>query len=554
MKRLRGLPPLLFVAALAAGSHALAAEPQRSDTQLPAADLSPASLVVMAKSMSTASSTSRTVLPLRLVTPPIKTPGATGALRASAPASALQVGGSATTPNVYTGGTLLNFDGIVSDATVAPPDPNGAIGDTQYVQWVNRRLAFYDKTDGALLLGPIPGNALFGGMTGSPAADACRESNMGDPIVQYDKLAKRWILTQFAWAPENTDTGPYYQCIAISATSDAVGGYYRYAWEIRSSTGATVFNDYPKLAVWPDAYYFTWVLFENATDGAYLGPRACGLERAPALVGGAPRIRCYDFGTAYGPLLPSDLDGTMAPPAGSPNYMMALDFGEDGMGDHLFMWRFSFTNGTVSPAITVPVAPFTIGCPSTFGGACVRQPAPGEALDALGDRLMFRLAYRNFGNREALVLNHTVQQPGAPTDGPVAVRWYEIRNPGGAVGVYQQGTWAPDSLNRWMGSIAMDKAGNIALGYSVTGPSTPPGVRYSGRLRSEPLGRLEPEAVIVNGGGVQVDTNNRWGDYSAMTVDPVNDCHFWYTQEYIATTGAFNWRTRIAAFKFTSCR
>jgi hypothetical protein len=201
----------------------------------------------------------------------------------------------------------------------------------------------------------------------------------------------------------------------------------------------------------------------------------------------------------------------------------------------------------------VPVAPFTIACPNEFGGPCIEQPSPGEPLDALGDRLMHRLAYRNFGDREALVVNHSVQQPGAPADGPVGVRWYEVRNMATVPVVYQQGTWAPDGNSRWMGSIAMDRMGNIALGYSITGPGVFPGIRYTGRMRSEPLGRLEPEAVIVNGGGVQVDTFNRWGDYSAMTVDPVGDCKLWYTQEYQAETGQFNWRTRIANFKFGNC-
>jgi hypothetical protein len=187
----------------------------------------------------------------------------------------------------------------------------------------------------------------------------------------------------------------------------------------------------------------------------------------------------------------------------------------------------------------------TIACPSSFGGACIEQPAPGERLDALGDRLMYRVGYRNFGNREALVLNHSVQQPGAPTDGPVAVRWYQVRDPGGTPAVYQQGNHMPDANSRWMGSIAMDRMGNIALGYSISGPATPPGIRYTGRMRSEPLGRLESEAVIVNGGGVQVATFGRRGDYSAMTVDPVSDCAFLYTQQYMNTTGDSNWRTAL---------
>jgi hypothetical protein len=553
MKKLYLLAALLLCAATGALAQT-AAQPLRTQLLSPAADVSPATLAVMAKSMPAAANALRTLLPLRHITPAMKTERAQSMLLGAAPASALQSGAAAVTPNVFTGAPVLNFSALASNRTAAPPDTNGAVGATQFVQWVNGRVAFYDKQNGALLLGPIAGNTLFADFTGSPGADACRESNFGDPIVQYDKLAKRWILTQFGWNPANTDTGPYYQCIAISTTPDALGSYYRYAWEIRNDKGDIVFNDYPKLSVWPDAYYFTWVLFERATEGDYLGPRACGVDRTTLLAGGALIARCHDFGTAFGPMLSADLDGTMPPPAGSPNYLLALDYGDDGAGDHLFMWRFSFAQSSVSTPISLPVAPFTIACPGQFGGACVGQPAPGEPLDALGDRLMYRLAYRNFGKREALVVNHSVQQPGAAADGPVALRWYEIRNPAGAVGVYQQGTWAPDANSRWMGSIAMDRAGNIALGYSVTGPSTPPGVRYTGRLRSEPPGMLEPEAVIVNGGGVQVDTGGRWGDYSAMTVDPTNDCNFWYTQQYIAATGSFDWRTRIAAFKFGNCQ
>jgi hypothetical protein len=546
---LRPLPSLL-VAALAAAS-AQATETLRLDSSLTVDSVSPSlrSLATSPEAMVSASPT-RTAMPLRLVTPQARTKSP-AAPQGEAPASALAVGSAAVTPYVYTSAGV-NVEGIASDNTVAPPDPNGAVGETQYVQWVNNRLAIYNKSDGALALGPLPGNILFAGMTGA-GGTACATSNFGDPMVQYDKLAKRWLLTQFAWDPANTATGPYYQCLAVSTTSDATGSYRRLVLETRSNTGAPVFPDYPKLAVWPDAYLFTWVLFQNAVNGDYLGPRACGLDRAVILAGGVPTVRCYDFGTAYGPVLASDLDGTMAPPAGSPNYMMSLDYGDDGTGDHLFMWRFSFTNAPISNAITIPVAPFTIACPNEFGGPCVKQPAPGEALDALGDRLMHRLAYRNFGTREALAVNHSVQQPGAATDGPVGVRWYELRNLATTPGVYQQGTWAPDTNSRWMGSIAMDKMGNIALGYSVTGPSVFPGVRYTGRLRSEPLGRMEPEALIVGGGGVQVNTFNRWGDYSAMTVDPVSDCRLWYTQQYQAETGRFNWHTRIASFKFGNC-
>jgi hypothetical protein len=549
------LPLLLLIALVCRAAPVHAQSATVVETTLPRADAG-ASLRSLAQQAPTlAPAAQRRVVPLRLIPAPAKDrPRLTVTEHGAAPSSALQAGAAAPPmPRVNTGGTLINIEGIASNHTFAPADPNGAVGESQYVQWVNSRLAIYDKASGALLLGPIPGNTVFGGFTGSPGADACRLSNNGDPIAQYDKAAKRWLLTQFAWLPENFGTGPYYQCIAVSTTSDATGSYYRYALETRGPGNTIAFNDYPKVGVWPDAYYFTFALFDP-TLSAFLGPQACGLDRASMLAGAATLVRCISFGTQFGVLLPSDLDGPTPPPAGSPNYLMSLNYGGDARGASLLQWRFSFSNASVEGPIEIPVAPFTLACPTTFGGACIQQPTPGEPLDALGDRLMYRVAYRNFGDREALVLNHSVQQPGAPDDGPVAVRWYEVRNPGGTPAVYQQGNHMPDANSRWMGSVAMDRMGNIALGYSVSSATTPPGIRYTGRMRSEPLGRLESEAVIVNGGGVQINTIGRWGDYSAMTVDPVNDCAFWYTQQYIATTGDFNWNTRIADFKFINCK
>ena len=555
MRLLHSLPFLMLIALACRAAPVHAQESGIVATTLPGASVSASLRALAAQAPQLAPDAQRTVLPLRLFHgQPKDRPRPNAAAFGAAPYSALQGGKAAPAmAQVNTGGALINIEGIASNQTITPPDPNGAVGESQYVQWVNARLAIYDKATGALLLGPTPGNTVFGGFTGSPGADACRLSNFGDPIVQYDKAAKRWLLTQFAWLPENLETGPYYQCVAVSTSPDATGSYYRYVLESRGPGNTIAFNDYPKVGAWPDAYYFTFVLFTSAV-GDYVGPQACGFDRAAMLVGGATLIRCTYLGDQFGPVLASDLDGNTAPPAGSPNYLMSVDFTADGNGDHLLMWRFSFSKAAIYGPVEIPVAPFTIACPSMFGGPCIRQPAPGETLDALGDRLMHRLAYRNFGNREALVVNHSVQQPGAPTDGPVAVRWYEVRNPGGTPAVYQQGNHMPDANSRWMGSIAMDKMGNIALGYSVSGPTTQPGIRYTGRMRSEPLGRLEAEEVLVNGGGVQVDTFHRWGDYSAMTVDPVHDCAFWYTQEYIATTGDFNWRTRIADFKFINCK
>jgi hypothetical protein len=212
------------------------------------------------------------------------------------------------------------------------------------VQWVNNRLAIYDKASGALLLGPVPGNTVFGGFTGSPGADACRLSNMGDPSAQYDKAAKRWLLTQFAWLPENFRTGPYYQCIAVSTTSDATGTYYRYVLEARGPNNALAFNDYPKAGVWPDAYYFTLVLFD-ATVSSFIGSQAGGLDRATMLAGAATLVRCATLGTEFGVLLPSDLDGDTAPPAHSPNYLMSLNYGGDDCLPQLLRRRLHRTAG-----------------------------------------------------------------------------------------------------------------------------------------------------------------------------------------------------------------
>ncbi|PWF48701.1 hypothetical protein C7C56_010350 [Massilia glaciei] len=450
-------------------------------------------------------------------------------------------------PRVSTGGTVLNFDGVGA-GTAAPANVNAAVGETQYVQAVNDQIAVYRKRDGALLLGPIDSNAVFAAFGGSAGAEACRRSAQGSPIVQYDKAARRWIVSQTAAGAGAV----LYQCIAVSRSPDATGSYWRYALALRGAGQAALAGEAFRLAVWPDAYYLSLVTFDPAGD-AYRGARVCALGRAALLAGARAVVRCRDLGPAFGPALAADLDGAGAPPRDSPNYLIALDFGADGRGEHLILWRHSFTRDTLGAPVRIPVAPFTIACPGSMGGACIEQ-AGAERLGALGDRLMPRLAYRNFGKRASLVVNHSVQQPGAARDGPVGVRWYELRDEAGALALYQQGTHAPDANSRWMGSIAMDRMGNIALGYSVAGGATPAGVRYTGRLRTQAPGRLEREEVVVNGTGVQHGAAGRWGDQSAMTLDPVDDCTFWYTQQYIPTTGRFTWRTRIANFTFNNCR
>jgi hypothetical protein len=427
-----------------------------------------------------------------------------------------------------------NFDGLgvgFSGFTVnsAPPDTNGAAGSTQYVQWVNTSFAVFDKSTGSPLYGPAAGNTLWSGFGG-----LCQSDNDGDPIAQYDKLAGRWVMTQFAV----TGGPPYYQCVAISQTSDATGSYYRYAFQFSN------FNDYPKVGMWPDAYYFSFNMFQGNT---FLGANVCAADRGAMLNGNAATIQCFQLSSSFGGLLPSDLDGFNPPPVGSPNYFLAFD----SNGTSLDLWKFHVdfvtpSNSTLSGPTNITVAAFTPAC---NGGTCIPQPSTKQKLDSLGDRLMYRLAYRNFASYESLVVNHSVTTPS----GNVGVRWYELRNPGGTPNVVQQSTWAPDSNYRWMGSVAMDGAGDMAIGYSVSSSSVFPSIRYAVRSVSDTPGTLQAESSIIAGSGSQLRNLSRWGDYSSMSIDPVDDCTFWYTTEYLKTSGTFNWSTHIASFKFQSC-
>jgi len=427
---------------------------------------------------------------------------------------------------------LQSFEGLGNgqygfSVTGAPPDTNGTVGATQYVQWVNTSFAIFNKSTGALISGPTAGNTIWSGFGGG-----CQTNNDGDPIVVYDKLAQRWVFSQFS-----VSTTPYLQCIAVSTTSDATGTYNRYSFQYSN------FDDYPKMSVWPDAYYVTFNMFAGGTT--FVGADACAYDRSAMLAGTAATQVCFQQGTAVGGLLPADLDGTTAPPSGSPNYLMY--FGTNNL--NLYKFHVDFTtpaNSTFTGPTVINVAAFS---PLCAGGTCVPQPSVTQQLDSLADRLMYRLAYRNFGTHESLVVNHSVV---AGSGG--GVRWYEIQNPGGTPVVAQQSTFAPDSNYRWMGSVAMDQAGDLAVGYSVSAASAIfPSIRFAGRVPTDPASTLEAEVNIVSGAGSQNANLSRWGDYSAMQVDPVDDCTFWFTEEYMKTTGSFNWNTRIASFKFPSC-
>ena len=427
---------------------------------------------------------------------------------------------------------------------VAPPDTTGDVGPNHYVQWVNLRYAVYTLTRDAsnqitafnLVAGfPKNGNVIWQGFGGR-----CQSDNDGDPIVQYDQLADRWILTQFA-----VSATPYTQCVAVSTSGDPTGSYNRYAYSYDRS-----FNDYPKMGVWPDAYYISYNMFRNGRS--FTGNTVCAFERAQMLAGGAARQACVNT-TGGHSLEPADLEGTTLPPAGSPNLLMSLT------STAVQFWRFSvnWTTGTgtlTGPTNVAGVAAFSRAC---GGGTCIPQLGTTTQLDSLADRLMYRLSYRNFngaGAHESLVINHSVTNGSG-----VGVRWYELRNAVGqtlgsaAPVLFQQGTFAPTNDFRWMGSAAMDKTGGIAIGYNLSSSTMVPSIRYAYRGPADPLGTLGNETTVNAGVGSQTGNLTRWGDYSTISVDPVDGCQMVFTSQFQPANGSFNWSTYIHSFKLSTC-
>jgi uncharacterized repeat protein (TIGR01451 family) len=463
----------------------------------------------------------------------------------------------------------------------APPDTNGDVGRNDYVQIVNQVFSVYDKKTGTRRAGPIAINALW---QSAPQAEQfnCTANNPGDPVAQFDPIANRWLISQFGFSESTLFTGqpvpPFDECIAISRTADPTGSYYLYDFNISN----TLFEDYPKIGVWPDAYYMTTNQFD-ATTLEFHSTDACAFERAQMLIGNPnARLVCFDESAfdpgaasgnfVYGGQLPSDLDGNGVganfsglPPAGEPNFFMQFLDSTTAGQDKLLEFKFhvdwtnpansTFGNGKPNgqgTPIEIPVADFSSDlCNYGNDRSCLPQKESSDGLDAIPDRLMNRLAYRNFGDHESLVLNHTVNVGDVSKH--AGIRWYEVRDPNGTPTVYQQSTYSPDAEHRWMGSIAMDELGDIALGYSLTSSSRNPAIAYTARLAGDPLNTLDlGQAVLIDGPGSQTDTGNRWGDYSSMSIDP-NGCTFWYTQEYYTGTASFQWGTRVGSFTLPVC-
>lgn len=433
---------------------------------------------------------------------------------------------------------ILSFAGIQFpgvSCNCAPPDTNGEVGLTQFVQMVNTGYQVFDKATGASILGPNSIVSLWSGFGG-----VCQTSGFGDPVVLYDQLANRWVISQFAGGGIPTD-----ECVAVSTTSDATGTYNRYAFHIGSN-----FFDYEKISVWPDAYYMSANIF-NSSGTAYLGPQAYAMDRAKMLLGQPASIIIMPIlGNTFPPMLPADIEGSTLPPAGAPNsFVLWPDTGTY----RVYHFHADFAvpaNSTFSLFGTSPAAGFSELCP--FTRACVPQlgQTSTQNLDGLGDRPMFRLVYRNFGDHESLVGNFSVLSGGV-----AGIRWFELRKvTAGPVQTFQESTYQPDTTWRWMGSISMNGQGDMALGYSASSSTIFPQLRYTGRLASDPLNTLpQGEATLHAGTGAQINTSNRWGDYSDMSVDPVDDCTFWFTSEYYDSTSSFNWRTRVGSFKVGTC-
>src|SRR4051812_31128506 len=457
------------------------------------------------------------------------------------------------------------FDGVGSGTAgfvpaSNPPDVNGRVGATQFVQWNNTSFAVFDKTTGALQYGPAAGNTLFQALGG-----VCASHNDGDPVVSYDILAGRWVLSQFA---VGGPSGSYsHQCVAVSTTSDALGDYNLYDFV----TDTTNFIDYPHTGVWPDGYYMSAHVF-NSAGTSYLAGRVYVFERDKMIAGLPARQLQADLahdgsGIQYG-FLPADLDSLTLPPAGEAAFILGPNA--------------QFTNRTDSTRVkvtwgTTPTIALTSAVISTTGIStppcvnnttaqenrdCVPQPAPAvgaDYLDNLSSHFMYRLAYRNNGTQaspqESLVASSTV--PGsASTPAHGAVKWWEFRNAGSSTTtptLFQSGTFDPDTAYRFMSSIAMDKDRNIALGYTKSSTTIKPGIYLTGRLATDAAGTMGAEATVQAGLGFQTSgAGNRWGDYTSMTLDPIDPCTFYFTNEYFKTNGVFNWPTRGAPSRFAS--
>jgi len=501
-------------------------------------------------------------------------------------------------------GLGFGFGGPQGSAALRNPSDNSlAVGRQHVVQIVNTRMAIFTRA-GQPLYGPVLSNTLFRGFGG-----ACETWNNGDAVVRYDQLADRWLVVMpvFRRGESRPDlgptgaaggppvlstpgrigqpgapvplfipdsgaaapapapprqgappaTGPYSMCYAVSASNNPMGSWYRYEF-LRP-----FFPDYPRPAVWPDGYYVpTSTSDDRISDTVATQKHACVAERSRMLEGKPAREICLIVENVNF-LNNADLDGTSLPPRGAPNPMMAAGGRQldSLLADSVInVWGFHVDwvdpgKTALSGPTAIPVAPYHYLC----GGQltrCVPQPGTEQRLDAQGDKLMARLVYRRIGNRETILATHSVNT----SSGGGGVRWYEFRiDQARRVSLFQQGTFLSDGNFRWMASGAIDRFGNIGLGYSFGGSGHFPGQRFAGRRPGDPPGQLTlAEAVLAEGGAAQVGTppewrNLRWQDFTQAAVDPSDDCTIWYVGDYLKV-GATAYSTRIGAFRLPGCR
>ena len=424
--------------------------------------------------------------------------------------------------------TAQNFPGISNPNGYIPPDTYGEVGLNHYFQVVNASYAVFNKT-GTNISGTHNTSTIWQGMPNN--------TNSGDGVVLYDDQADRWVIAQLSmpYYPNS----PFFIMMAVSQTNDPTGSWYRYQYQF------TDLPDYPKFSVWPDGYYLSVNRF---TSGAFNwdGIGAMAFNRTQMIAGNpSPQSVYFTLDSTYeaSSLLPSDCDGTF-PSSGTPNYFTYINVSPGPY--HLGIYQFHADWSNPANSTFGSLATLTVNSFNNFsGGAGISQQGTSVHLDPIDDRLMYRLQYRKFNTYQSMVCNHTVNM-GSNQAG---IRWYELRNTGSGWTVYQQSTYSPDSKSRWMASIAQDTSGNLALGYSISSSSMYPSIRYTGRLKNDPLNTMTyAEHGIINGGGSQTSNSSRWGDYSSMTVDPAVPNTFWYTQEYYTSTSNSNWKTRIASF------
>ncbi len=422
--------------------------------------------------------------------------------------------------NRHAKGLLASFEGISQGGSGYPPDPDGDISNNHFVQVVNSRYSVYDRS-GTKILGPLSLSTLWNDLPGPWVG-----RDDGDPIILFDEQYQRWIITQFA-LPNNGN----YELFAVSETEDPTGSYYLYAFSF-----GTKFNDYPKIGVWSNGYAATYNLFTNHTNPNFIGSKITMVEREKMVNGQSDPAMIEFLKSGWYSSMPADVDGTNMPGVNEPCPIMHIqNYSKKIIVMELMPdWNNPSNSTLTSNNILTPNA-FT---PMTNG--LIIQPN-GQDLDALGNMVMNRLAYRKFANHESMVVNHTVKSAGK-----AGIRWYEFRKSGTENwSIYQQGTFAPnDGNHRWMGSAAINANGDIALGYSITnGTDMHPSIRATGRLASDPLGTMTIEEIIIKEGTVSQSGINRWGDYSCMNVDPINGTDFWYTNEYNG------WKTWIASLR-----